>query len=618
MSSTTLPTKKPRKRQFDQVVTPEFPALPITLSLQAAIEFAGKSQVALDTLFPTTTTSNTISNTNQDSLFLPLISPHQLQSRFKVKDNSVFVMTRKSYSHLKREVDSFALEEFRGVYVRGPVGIGKSYLLYMLAVDYRLNRGSYRVTYINDCATWRRRPYPYLLAELVTSFYNDTIETKSIIEWCQAVTGSDKEQKMMMMMESLINYTRVNNLIWIIICDQHNALFNPPVVKNFPFNHIDMLADNRGSNIKIIVSASANNEGYPTEMKGWHSHNISSRRFDQEEFRVWCDHYLLANDIKVDHESEEAMDALYWTGGVPYELDFLWKQPYCISFSEKTISYRKERTADMMESHAKFCDKLSEERKRNLKECISRMALELSPPEGLIGMDRQLFDIMEDGDAGNDIITVLNPVARQALILFHGKSFVTSLALVAENVLKGTDYNNSMKGKISEMYVTTMLEVLKLFNFQFRKAVDISKIGLSNDDPVRRNIEIKSVVHFFSNKLPPKTSFHKNNTTLFVPESPNYPEFDFFLWDSTRQLLMGFQVTVCNPFSRHPKMTNSQIWQQFCFGDSDEQPPSPMEMYWVVPKCCVGKDHESVVNDFIILFEDLINDFPALGKLILQ
>jgi hypothetical protein len=43
-----------------------------------------------------------------------------------------------------------------------------------------------------------------------------------------------------------------------------------------------------------------------------------------------------------------------------------------------------------------------------------------------------------------------------------------------------------------------------------------------------------------------------------------------------------------------------------------------MEMYWVVPKCCVGKDHESVVNDFIILFEDLINDFPALGKLILQ
>lgn len=33
----------------------------------------------------------------------------------------------------------------------------------------------------------------------------------------------------------------------------------------------------------------------------------------------------LEGDIKVDHESDEAADALYWTGGVPYELDLLWK-----------------------------------------------------------------------------------------------------------------------------------------------------------------------------------------------------------------------------------------------------------------------------------------------------
>ncbi|KAL5039885.1 hypothetical protein RTP6_006987 [Batrachochytrium dendrobatidis] len=108
-----------------------------------------------------------------------------------------------------------------------------------------------------------------------------------------------------------------------------------------------------------------------------------------------------------------------------------------------------------------------------------------------------------------------------------------------------------------------MLELSQLFSFQFRKVSNIAKIGLQEDSPLRKSIEIKSVVHFLRNKLPPKTSFQKNVTTLFVPESPNYPRFDFFLWDSNRQLMMGFQVTVLNPFSEHPKMTNSQMWQIF-------------------------------------------------------
>ena len=91
-----------------------------------------------------------------------------------------------------------------------------------------------------------------------------------------------------------------------LLCDQHNALYNPSVVKEFPFHIIDYLSKNRGTNIKVVNSASANNEGYPTEMKGWHTHDISIHHFDE-----------------------------------------------------------------------------TEEKKRNLKECISRMALGLSPPEGL-------------------------------------------------------------------------------------------------------------------------------------------------------------------------------------------------------------------------------------------
>ena len=196
---------------------------------------------------------------------------------------------------------------------------------------------------------------------------------------------------MMMMIEALVNYTRQECLVWVIIFDQHNALFNPSVVKHFPFNLIDTLADGRGSNIKIVVSASANNEGYPTEMKGWNTHDILSHRFDQEEFKVWCDHFLLEDDTNINHESEEARDALFWTGGVPYELDLLWKQPRK-TLNEKTMLYRRERVRDIMESHGKFYKTLGDKEKDNLTECISRMAFRLSPPEGIEGMDRQILE----------------------------------------------------------------------------------------------------------------------------------------------------------------------------------------------------------------------------------
>ena len=591
-------------------MAPEFPAEPTTLSLDATRDFAEKSQLALDSL-PDISTA-------QDSVFLPLLSPHQLQERFNVDEDSVLVMTRKSYPILKHAVDILS-KEYSGIYVRGPIGIGKSYLLYLLTADYRKNREKYRVTYINDCARWRRRAYLYLLEELVTTFYDDTIEDKPIVEWCQSVSGSDKEEKQMTtLMDALINYTRKENLVWVVIFDQHNALFNPPVAKKFPFNLIDALSDDSGPNLKIVVSASANNEGYPTEMKGWLTHDFSSPRFDEEEFKVWCNDYLLEDNSTVNPESDEAIDALYWTGGVPYELDLLWKQEKK-TLKEKTMLYRKERVEEMAKSHDKFIQKLSEQGKRNLEDCISRMALGLSPPAVSVGMDRQLFDIIEDRESGDEIITALNPVARGALIHFHGQGLTTPLGVVAEIVLKGPDYTNNVKGKISEMYITAMLELSRLFCFKFRKVANISAIGSPSDSPGEKKIEIISVVHFLTNKLPTKTSFRKEFTTLFVPQSPTYPRFDFFIWDASRQLLMGFQVTVLNPFYKHTKMTNSQDWQRFCFGTAKQ---TPMELYWVVPKCCIGNDTLSLKlshkADFIIVFEDLISDFPALGKLVLQ
>ncbi len=125
--------------------------------------------------------------------------------------------------------------------------------------------------------------------------------------------------------------------------------------------------------------------------------------------------------------------------------------------------YREERVEEMVESHSKFIRNLPEEVKLNLKECISRMALGLSPPVLSFGMDCELFVIIGDRKAGDRTITALNPVARRALILYHGRGLTTSLGSAAKKALKRMDYTDAIKAKISELYTTTMSEISLLF-----------------------------------------------------------------------------------------------------------------------------------------------------------
>ena len=146
------------------------------------------------------------------------------------------------------------------------------------------------------------------------TFCDDLIEDKSITEWSKDVVGIEREERMRILFEALIKHVRSNNYQWLFICDQHNALFSPNVIYDrYPFNLIDDLAN---KNVKVLISASANNEGYliSNENESWNFHNISHYRYDQDQFKTWCEHYPLRSNIYVDPDSIEAVDALYWTG----------------------------------------------------------------------------------------------------------------------------------------------------------------------------------------------------------------------------------------------------------------------------------------------------------------
>ena len=158
-----------RRRTIDPN-TPVFPPKPST-EFDEVQTFANESQRALSSI--------TIP-ASPASVYLPLVSPTALQDCFEVLDNSVFILVRNSYARLKEEFES----QPRGaLYVHGPIGIGKSHMLYLLAAEYRKNPKEYRATYINNCASWKRLDaVEYLLSELVTTFHDDVIDGKSIIE----------------------------------------------------------------------------------------------------------------------------------------------------------------------------------------------------------------------------------------------------------------------------------------------------------------------------------------------------------------------------------------------------------------------------------------------------
>ncbi|CAB4404160.1 unnamed protein product [Rhizophagus irregularis] len=73
----------------------------------------------------------------------------------------------------------------RGLHIYGPFGLGKSYSLYYLVSELRLQH-DYRVTCINNCEGWwsshQIEPYQYLLNELLCTFNKEELTPLTITD----------------------------------------------------------------------------------------------------------------------------------------------------------------------------------------------------------------------------------------------------------------------------------------------------------------------------------------------------------------------------------------------------------------------------------------------------
>ena len=80
-------------------------------------------------------------------------------------------------------------------------------------------------------------------------------------------------------------------------------------------------------------------------MRGFKTYSLPNTRYVDAEFKEWCGHYTI-DGAAINPASDEAEEALLWTGGVPCELRLLLEKE-AMTLWEKTRLYREERSVEM-------------------------------------------------------------------------------------------------------------------------------------------------------------------------------------------------------------------------------------------------------------------------------
>jgi hypothetical protein len=117
---------------------------------------------------------------------------------------------------------------------------------------------------------------------------------------------------------------------------------------------------------------------------------------------------------------------------------------------------------------------------------------------------------------------------------------------------------------------------------------------------------LDNVIHFPEHGVPSSTFSNPTQTTLFVPTSPHYPGFAFFIWYPEELRLLGFQVTIVKPFTRHTQFSSSDIasnidqWKKYCGAEL-------FELHWIIPQKCWIQAN-SCRDNKVTFFHDIYNE----------
>jgi hypothetical protein len=582
-------------------------ASPADIAKMAEVKFMTFSEIAAWSR----TLNWDVSNLKQEKkpfiMNFPLISPNFLHSRFRIHDGVVTMIVRNAYFRLKTSAMDASREN--ALYLHGPRGVGKSYLLYMfaaeLAIRQRTDLANIRVTYINDCGAWISERHNYFLIELIATFSSD--ETLHLVSRAEVIRDTyeefSRQNLILQLVSDVLAFVIKQGLRWFIIFDQLNAFHTGrplSITAELAWSILKNLASCRSLQVSVLGSASANNEAIPIEFASWESHSVDlvPYSYEESEFELWC------QNSKLKPSDDMIREVRHYTGGIPLELDFFNRINETV-LSDKLHAYKSARLEQLILSHRKFCNSLTQHDVQNLKDCIGRLALRLSPPDHLCAMDRQLLVIDEDQRAPGKRLVALFPLARSAVLSYHSDIIQESLKNVAEIVFEAqSNYPNDVKGRVVENYIIASLEEKRHYNFVGQKPTDFQFQG-----------KIEEIVYFDGDSLPIKSTISNYLCSLIIPTSSRYPGMDFFIWNpaAEKKMLLAVQVTAQKSLKDHMKSCKFMWidWGRFL-----QIPKGSIHTLWIAPKECIEADLavKNSLNYYVLAFDALEDLCPIIQK----
>jgi hypothetical protein len=511
-------------------------------------------------------------------------------------------------------------------YIQGPLGVGKSHLLYEACLLLSAKPGC-RVVYEHDCASWAAlantpvKAALYFLRSIGMAFAQDaevlklcTQFTDNVSIVSDAVAAEDAVCNRFL--PQLGELCEQLNLKVFFVFDQHNGL-TPAMRTTFPFSlpevrllHVSQL---RGVGM-VVISASANNEYYlrlVTMEPPLPTRQLTSG-FDLDELRAFLKHEQMFQQPALCET--ELLALCVATNRYPLELAFLRDAHNALKSGAAPVTWQRcvdvyelgdalldvsGRTKTFAARIAAFDHRVRDdlaERQRLIRGVLCmkyELPVSAFPHATLLNLAicyespvPQSVSFSPHSPRGGpaEYIHPVTPAALQAAVAFYqlAAAYSEQEAAAIAFIFQSSQHSRDVKGRLLETYILQQLSTARAFQLYGRE--------YGNDDlPGAKQVLLADMrgvqtVRWWGEI--PAADLDVRKDLLLWPSSPYYKGVDSMLWLAGSKTLLLLQITlstvgdhVTNFWAAHPTLLSR--WK-------DKLSPAKVRELWLTPYPSAG------------------------------
>ncbi|KAJ1982667.1 hypothetical protein H4R35_000190 [Dimargaris xerosporica] len=443
----------------------------------------------------------------------------------------------------------------KAVWVHGPRGIGKSHLLYLAAAQIRKAQPTWRVVYVDfgcsgDQSAAQQNPWHLadrMANQIEVTYYADEPVVRQVyrlrrlleLEPSQALLG-DALHNLFTAIDQHCHETQLTP-IWVLDHMRTNELFPQD-----PAYHL----------VKFLATTCRHPVVYSLS---WHTAPraplplfccpfMVHAAFTRAEARRWVQLQLgpLKARFWLRKDDWELLQA--YTSMHPSELCALWQ--HCVATYPTALTenhhvlpapewhtFVQTRQHTLFQEHKAFYQALSADSQRHLRILVTTNA---GSDKGLAAdtLDRRVMFLDQAADPVKPVRFV-HRMAEQAVGSFHAHQD-PDMAWVTRYVMQA-DFLTTTKGTVSERYVHWV------FRQQQRYMFTATSLAREHAQETWNSKHCQVQVLRQATDLGALGA----NSIIYLPQSSNFPKFDWAIWHSAQQLLLLFQMKVGREVRRY-------------------------------------------------------------------